>query len=490
MKQALHIFRKDVRHLTPELAMYCGLLVAFAVVTPLRWPGASGSEMLQMFATLVTFLLPIAWLVLITRTVHEESLVGDHQFWVTRPYRWSSLLGAKMLFLAVCILAPFAVVQAYLVLRAGLELGAALESVFLNLLFFVGIVLLPFTLLAAVTASISRTVLALTVLALSWAGVLALLDNLTIPRVMPPFVFQACSLLVAGSLVGTLIYQYATRRTERTWTMLLTTGVFYFGLYFGCSATNLGGLSSVLIRQHYPLAKSGTVSLSFTPSASGPAARVRPSITDTQGMEPVELPLAYRDADPAARVQDASVSFTIDGPGFHYVSPWRSLAMESEDLILLVPSSIFWSVQGTSVRMHVSVAAERLLPGQPETVKVSDRFRVPDGGVCVLLRRNISGNNLSCWYSGHGPSPTRVTGPVSGESCGGTTHAAVSVIHSLGGGIRVDPVAQSLVPLGGAVCPGAVLTFIPYRSAGNFRLEMDLPPLLLSQYKPHWLRME
>ena len=487
MNQSLHIFRKDIRHLTPELAMYGGLLVTFAVVTPLLWPGASDSEILQMFASLITFLLPVAWLVLVTRIVHEENLVGDQQFWVTRPYQWTSLLGAKLLFLAVCILVPFGAVQSYFILRAGLELGPALGSVFLNL-FFVGIVLLSFTLLAAVTAAISRTILALTILTVGWAGVLVLLDKLTIPRIMPPFVFQTCSVLVAGLLVGLLIYQYATRHTEHTWRILLLTTAFYFGLYFCCSATNLAGLSGVLIRQHYPLAKSGTVSLSFTPSSSGPVARVASGSTNIQEMEPVELPIAYRDADPTARVQDASISFTIDGPDFHYASPWHSLAMESEDLILLVPSSVFWRVQGTSVRMHVSVAAERMLPGPPETVKVSDRFRVPDGGVCVLLKRHISGNNLSCWYAGHGPSPTRVTGPVSGESCGGATHTSASVIHSLGSGLRVDPVIKSLVSLGGAVCPGAELTFVPYRSAGNFRLEIDLPPLLLSQYKPHWLR--
>ena len=480
MKQALHIFRKDVRHMTPELAMYGGLLVAFAVVTPSLWPGASmPNEMLQMFATLLTFLLPVAWLVLVTRIVHEESLVGDRQFWVTRPYRWTSLLGAKLLFLAVWILAPFCAVQVYLTLRAGLELAPALGGISLNLLYLVLIVLLPFALLAAVTAMISRTFLALTILVVSWAGVLALLDNLTMPRIMPPFVFQTCSILVAGLMVGLLIYQYATRHTQRTWRMLIFTTVFYFGLYFCCSATNLGGLSGVLIRQHYPLATKGTVSLRFTLNSIAPAARDR---SELQGTVAVDFPIHYQDVDPSARVQDANVSFTLDAPGYRYASPWRSMALTPDDLTVLVPANVLQRVQGSNVRVHLSVVAERLLPGQPQIVPVSDSFRVPDHGVCVLMKANLRGNNISCRYAGHGPEPMRITGAVSANFCGGASHTGGAVIHALGGGTRVDPVVQYQPQLGGPVCPGTELTFLPYRSAGNFRLELDLPPLELAQY--------
>jgi len=467
--------------------MYGGLLAAFAVVTPLLWPGSSmRGEMLQMFATLLTILLPVSWLVLVTRLVHEECLVGDQQFWVTRPYRWTSLLGAKLLFLAVCLVAPFAVVQAFITLRAGLELRPALASLALNLLYFVLIVLLPFTLLASVTAMISRTFLALTLLAVTWAGVLALLDNLTVPRIMPPFVFQTCSILVAGLLVAVLIYQYATRRTQRTWRMLLLTTVFYFGLYFLCSATNLGGLSDLLIRRHYPAAVNGTASLTFLPASLSPTARDH-SGQDQEGMVALDLPIHYQDADAQARVQAASVSFTIDAPGYHYASPWRSMAVEPDDLIVLVPAGVLQRVRDSPVRMHLSVAAERLLPGQPETVRVSDSFRVPDHGVCVLLKGNLPGNNLSCRYAGHGPAPTRITGMVSTSAStgGGITHMGVAILRSLGGGVRVDPVVQYPVQLGGAVCPGAELTFVRYRSAGNFRLELDLPLRSLGQYVAH-----
>ena len=484
MRQALHIFRKDVRRMTPELAMYGGLLVAFTVVTPLLWPGSgSHSEMLSMFAMLLMFLLVVSWLVLVTRLVHEESLVGDRQFWVTRPYRWTSLLGAKLLFVALCIVAPFAIVEISLVLRAGLELWPALPGLLLNLMYFVLVVLLPFTLLATMTGMISRTFLALTILVVGWAGIFALVDNFTTPRMMPPFIFETFSIVVAGLLASLLIYQYAMRHTQRTWRMFLLTTVFYFVLYFCCRGTGMGGLANALMRVHYPEAKGGTVSLAFVPGPFAPAYRETPG----EDLVPLNLPVHYQDADKAARVQDARVSFTIDGPGYHYESPWLSMAVAADDLTILVPAAVFQRVRGSEMRLHLSVAAERLLPGPAETVEANDRFRVPDHGVCVLAKGNFIENNMFCRYPGDGPEPTRITGAITPGKCtdGHPTREAAAVIHPLNGGTRVDPVLQIVPQLGGAVCAGTKLTFTPYRSAGNVRLELDLPSLVLGQYIAH-----
>ena len=62
------------------------------------------------------FLLPlglplVAWY-LIARLIHAETLPGDRQFWITRPYRWQSLLGAKVLFVLVFLNLPMTVADA------------------------------------------------------------------------------------------------------------------------------------------------------------------------------------------------------------------------------------------------------------------------------------------------------------------------------------------------------------------------------------------
>jgi hypothetical protein len=120
MIQSLHILRKDLRHLWPDLLLYAALLVASSVVTPMTWNETNASNApLHLFAGLLKILIPIIWLVLIARLIHDEALVGDTQFWITRPYQWTSLVSAKLLFLGLCVLLPFAFMQWALILQAG-----------------------------------------------------------------------------------------------------------------------------------------------------------------------------------------------------------------------------------------------------------------------------------------------------------------------------------------------------------------------------------
>src|SRR5439155_1011099 len=54
----------------------------------------------------LTLLLLAAWGFLLALLVLEEPLVGDRQFWITRPYRWPALLAAKLVFAALFIHLP------------------------------------------------------------------------------------------------------------------------------------------------------------------------------------------------------------------------------------------------------------------------------------------------------------------------------------------------------------------------------------------------
>ena len=100
MNQVWNIFRKDARHHWPEIAASLALLVAFAWLDIRSWSSfddgiATGAAaafsfffVSQMLPGLIKPLLLLSWMFLIVRVVHEESLVGDRQFWVTRPYDW------------------------------------------------------------------------------------------------------------------------------------------------------------------------------------------------------------------------------------------------------------------------------------------------------------------------------------------------------------------------------------------------------------------
>src|SRR5258708_25420320 len=96
MNQILHILRKDMRRHWPEIVASALLLAAFVWREPREWRVGEGfpnaSEFLLQY---VGPLLVISLAFLILRVIHDESLVGDWQFWVTRPYEGKKLLPAK-----------------------------------------------------------------------------------------------------------------------------------------------------------------------------------------------------------------------------------------------------------------------------------------------------------------------------------------------------------------------------------------------------------
>ena len=99
MSQILHIFRKDVRHHWPEILLSLALLIAFAFEQPRTWTGQPiENRFLSFLLGFLPALMVLSWGFLIVRVVQGETLVGDRQFWVTRPYEWPKLLLAKLLF--------------------------------------------------------------------------------------------------------------------------------------------------------------------------------------------------------------------------------------------------------------------------------------------------------------------------------------------------------------------------------------------------------
>src|SRR5207245_1051798 len=126
MNQVLHIFRKDIRQHWWEIGASLAMAVAYA------WNESrhdTGSGYFQVGAS--SFLMPIlapllvaAWALAIVRVIQAESLAGDRQFWVTRPYEWKKLLAAKVLFVLVFVNVPLLILQAFLLVKAGFPLRA------------------------------------------------------------------------------------------------------------------------------------------------------------------------------------------------------------------------------------------------------------------------------------------------------------------------------------------------------------------------------
>jgi len=486
MIQSLHIFRKDARHLWLDLALYTVLLICFGLVTPQVWEGATVSNtLLQTFATLLKTLIPITWLVIIARLVHDESLVGDQQFWITRPYTWTSLLGAKLFFLAICIILPFVAMQCFLLLHAGLNPAAAIPGQLLSLLYFALILWLPFTVVASVTATLSRAFMSLLAALILWAGVLTILGSMAGPRMMPPFVFEACSILMGGLLMGILLYQYAVRNTARSRIALVAISLLFLGLFFCFVGMYFSSAVDILIRHHYPVSTNKSLRLTF--DARPPEyENLADGATAPAGLFTVNLPVHFEGLDPSARLHDVNASFTIDLPGYHYASPWRPVTVTERSLSLLIPQDIFNHVHGTDVRMHLTVVAQRLFPGKPQIVTVANHFSVPNNGRCVFLTDH-AGSNPVCRYPFQSPPPTIITGAVATQSCerSGSTRPGTATFRSISPGTSPDPVVHEPLQLGGTICPGTQLTFVEYHLVDNFRSEFDIPAIILAHYTVH-----
>src|ERR1700733_7233624 len=122
MHQALHIFKKDARYLRYEITLVCLFAGAFSAMH-LRAPHGLFNE---------AWLPEIFWFIgvatIVSRLVLAEAIPGDRQFWITRPYRWQSLLGAKLLFIIVFVNVPLFLAQLFILIIDGFPLFSSIPG--------------------------------------------------------------------------------------------------------------------------------------------------------------------------------------------------------------------------------------------------------------------------------------------------------------------------------------------------------------------------
>jgi hypothetical protein len=85
----------------------------------------------------------VSWALLILRSSHAECLVGDRQFWVTRPYEWKQLLAAKLLFVAVFVDLPLLILQVFLLVMDGYQPASHISGLLWLQLLWLLCVILP-----------------------------------------------------------------------------------------------------------------------------------------------------------------------------------------------------------------------------------------------------------------------------------------------------------------------------------------------------------
>ena len=397
MDQILHVFRKDIRRHWREIVLSIAILTAIAWSEPSQWmpPRSPETALRMLLHQWLTPMVAIGWLFLIVRVVHGESLVGDRQFWVTRPYRWKKLLTAKAMFIAVFINLPLLVVQMSLLWKGGFAPARYLRGLLWMQCLWLMLLILPMTTLSAVTSGLGQTVLVLLGVLLSLIG-LAALSSATpdiglplaqrIPEWFPPTI-------LLGACVVVILWQYGWRRTQHSRLLLaVAAGIV---------------LVTMTVTPHrsfdahaYPQISSGQqlpVQLTFDPAKS---TAVRGAQIEKNKVY-VQVPLLVSGTERGSVVVIDGMIVEIEtSDGLHWNSGWfrSSLlllpAQTHADALLAVDKVFFDQVKSRSAKIHISFALTAFQSQETRRVTLGGgEFTTPGNAWCSLYPE-ISG--LQC----------------------------------------------------------------------------------------------
>lgn len=384
MKQAFHIFWKDVRLYWIEVLATLTVTALFAWLYPKSWGELPTISVWPWVPGATAALLVVSWMLMITRVIHAESMVGERQFWITRPYLWPQLLGAKALFIAAFLYVPFFLAQCLLLRKAGLHPLSYMSGLLFNLLLTTGIAVLPMACLAAVTSNFGKTLLALLGLILFVGGV-GYLNSLMPTSSSTDFLSDEVSYVVAvGVFIAVLFIQYSRRSTMLAWMLLTALAVTF-------SVIGLAGPEEWAVKITYPVSTAAAgPRLAFRQSAaiSSGAGAMADSV-DTREFT-IVFPIAMSGIAPntAVMMDDARVRFT-SANGVRWTSHWQSvdatwLPGETNGTVgLKINRSFYDRMKDTPVTVEMSVASTLLKAGTvTRLVLPANKFELPGGSVC------------------------------------------------------------------------------------------------------------
>ena len=173
MREAVLIFRKDVRHLWPLVALNILLMGLMAVADA----AVTGDPKVFTMLRVVQLPVTLSTIFLIVSLVHQEKLAGDRRYWFTRPIPWRGVLGAKLLFAVAFISAPLFVAQTAALFACGVSPLAHMHTLLrAQMLFFVSPVLEVAAVAAITTGMVQFVWVALLCLMVRIAGIFVVLN--------------------------------------------------------------------------------------------------------------------------------------------------------------------------------------------------------------------------------------------------------------------------------------------------------------------------
>jgi hypothetical protein len=305
MRLALHIFRKDVRYLYREI----GLTVALtALVSQAEW------------------LVAAAYVYLIARAIHAETIPGDRQFWLTRPYPWQSLLGAKLLFIVAFINVPLGVAQLAFVIAGGFPLAYELPGLLWSqlLIFLSCLVTMA---VAAITVGLVPFILCgLTVLTAfllkEFAAPLGSVLQLAMPSARRMFIWPSgvewishalVAVILTFAAVWVIVLQYRRRQTGQSTVLALAASILTTLVLVGLPVR--WALNAQTLFSRHPSVTANMQSSVGELRRSSQWAKLRPGVVPGGDAVPFELPLILTGLPAGIHVTADRLMVSLTWPG-------------------------------------------------------------------------------------------------------------------------------------------------------------------------------
>ena len=506
MFQILHIFHKDGRRHWFETLASLVLLGAYAHSVLHPWSGSSRTMYANMgryfwMNELLAPALVLFWFFLILRIVQGETLVGDRQWWVTKPYVWWKLLLSKCLFVFAAISLPLFFVQLYLLLVNGFPvLPNLLGVVRLQVGLAVSLVLIAF-LLGSLTRNLAQAILTtVAFFVAAYSGIRFVVDEygdggaMTGPGFVPGSIEGPFWLLCAA---GLLLWQYAFRRTWQS------RGVLCAGAVLAVLVANLPGPTNY-VESTYPLVTGEKV-----PAKIEMNLRTADKEDGNEDRWPefapvisLRIPLKISGLAQGSMLMVQGMKLTLTAPdGAVWTNGWRYSYAQAwpggefiSDLTYGMKRQDFEKWKNLTARAHIELAMSRYVEDQPrEIVLPAGSFSDAQLGICRTDPYNPS--FLECLKPFHGPA-YMATFDGRESSCrseNGRRFFRETVWHSWSGPYDLDFIEPGLSPITVysvyfqeakqniqhelQFCEGAKIRFAYPKLGEHSRVELEIPSI-------------
>ena len=385
MRLMLHTLAKDVRRLWPAAVITWVMLAVLANAD--RWRADSIPSPMEGWMNLV---LSMAWACLAALAVLEEPLVGDRNFWTTRPHRWTSLLAAKLAFVVLAIHLPSFVADACILAARGFSpLPYTGDLLWKQALFF-GALTLPALALATLVRNFAHFVIVVFTIAAGLAVLNGGLSSFPAYRGMSGEVRHALvRLVLAAAAAAVIAIQYARRRA-------LTARI----------TAVLGAILAASLSTWLPVQAEYSVGSTAQPPRIAQGAAVPGDTTSRavlwRNARTVPIPVAVtRPGNDQVRVPLVEIEIaTPGGERLRSVLPSPNRPFEKLDLTAVLPSleggppqwlilgfsAPAWErVKGRRVTIRGSAAFEYYHPGAPAVISPGGSGTVAGAGRCTAL---------------------------------------------------------------------------------------------------------